>query len=400
MDCSEAPARSREYNMPMKFLQTALLALVVLQAGAVAEEQNPARAEADLKAVRAQIDEVRKALERDAGKRDKLSRELEESEKTIGGARGALDKLRQQRAEHTKRRAELGAARRTEATALERDREALAGQLRAAALIGDDEPLKLLLSQRDPAEAGRMLVYYRYFGAARAAQIESIRSRMREIDTLDAAVAAEEERLTALEKERQGELARLTSARDRRGRALTSLEAESKNRARELERLKGQQDGLEKLVRELRRALERIEKFPVDSKDAFAKLRGKLAWPVSGRVVATFGQTRAGGVKWDGLLLAGSQGAPVRAVYHGRIVYADWLSGLGLLTIIDHGDGYLSLYGHNERLYKEVGERVTAGDTIATVGDSGGRSRAELYFEIRKAGKPVDPKPWFKSAAP
>ena len=195
-------------------------------------------------------------------------------------------------------------------------------------------------------------------------------------------------------------MSRLQSARERRGRALVSLETESKNRARELARLKDQQGGLEKLVRELRRALERIDKFPTDSKDAFAKLRGKLAWPVAGKLLASFGQTRAGGVKWDGVLVSGSQGAAVRAVYHGRVVYADWLSGLGLLTIIDHGDGYLSLYGHNERLYKEVGERVTAGDTIATVGDSGGRSTPALYFEIRKAGRPVDPRPWFKSASP
>ncbi|MBC7973424.1 MAG: peptidoglycan DD-metalloendopeptidase family protein, partial [Myxococcales bacterium] len=190
------------------------------------------------------------------------------------------------------------------------------------------------------------------------------------------------------------------SARARRGRALATLETESKHRAKELDRLKDQQGGLEKLIRELRRALERIDKFPTDSKDAFAKLRGKLTWPVNGRLIASFGQTRAGGVKWDGLLLAGTSGTPVRAVYHGRVVYADWLSGLGLLTIIDHGDGYLSLYGHNERLYKEVGERVTAGDTIATVGDSGGRSAPALYFEIRKGGRPVDPRPWFKSAAP
>jgi septal ring factor EnvC (AmiA/AmiB activator) len=121
---------------------------------------------------------------------------------------------------------------------------------------------------------------------------------------------------------------------------------------------------------------------------------------VSGKLLASYGQVRAGGVKWDGMLVSGAQGTPVRAVYHGRVVYADWLSGLGLLTIIDHGDGYLSLYGHNERLYKEVGEKVTAGDTIATVGDSGGRQTPALYFEIRKAGRPVDPRPWFKSAAP
>jgi septal ring factor EnvC (AmiA/AmiB activator) len=365
-----------------------------------AQESNPAKAEADLKAVRTQIDKVRAEMDRDAGRRDKLTREIEESEKTVSSARGELDKLRRERAEHTAKRTELAGLRRTEETALARDREALAGQIRAASMIGTEEPLKLLLNQRDPAQAGRVLTYYQYFGRARASQIAAINGHLAEINTLDESLAREEERLSALEEQQRGQVAKLQSARDRRGRALVTLEAESKNRAKELERLKEQQGGLEKLVRELRRALERIEKFPTDSKDAFARLRGKLAWPVSGRLLASFGQVRAGGVKWDGVLVSGTQGSPVRAVYHGRVVYADWLSGLGLLTIIDHGDGYLSLYGHNERLYKEVGERVTAGDTIATVGDSGGRQAPALYFEIRKGGRPVDPRPWFRSAAP
>jgi murein hydrolase activator len=376
-----------------------LSAALAVGAGA-AEEPSPAKAEAELKAVRSQIDRMRADMERDAGRRDKLTRELEETEKTVSSARGELDKLKRERTLHNARRAELAAQRRAQESALGERRAALAGQIRAAHMIGQREPLKLLLSQRDPAQTGRVLTYYQYFGTARASQIAAINSHLAEISTLDAALAEEEARLTALEEQQRGELSKLQSARERRGRALVTLEAESKNRARELERLKDQQGGLEKLVRELRRALERIDKFPTDSKDAFAKLRGKLSWPVAGKLMASFGQTRAGGVKWDGVLLAGSQGSAVRAVYHGRIVYADWLSGLGLLTIIDHGDGYLSLYGHNERLYKEVGERVTAGDTIATVGDSGGRSTPALYFEIRKAGRPVDPRPWFKSATP
>ena len=377
-----------------------LLALCLASASLAADDPNPARAEADLKAVRSQIDKVKAEMERDAGRRDQLTRELEETEKTVSGARGELEKLRRERAVHTARRAELAAARRTEESALGERRAALAGQIRAASMIGQEEPLKLLLNQRDPAQTGRVLTYYQYFGRARAGQIAAINSHIAELATLDAGLAEEEARLVALEEQRKGELSRLQTARERRGRALVSLEAESKNRARELERLKDQQGGLEKLVRELRRALERIDKFPTDSKDAFAKLRGKLAWPVTGKVLASYGQIRAGGVKWDGVLLAGAQGAAVRAVYHGRVIYADWLSGLGLLTIIDHGDGYLSLYGHNERLYKEVGERVTAGDTIATVGDSGGRATPALYFEIRRAGRPVDPRPWFKSASP
>jgi septal ring factor EnvC (AmiA/AmiB activator) len=383
------------------FRALGLAALLIFTVAVTAEDQNPAKAEAELKAIKAQMDKVRADMERDAGKRDQLTKDIEESEKSVGSARTGLDQIRKERAVHNARRAELAGLRRTEETALAKDREALAGQLRAASMIGHEEPLKLLLSQRDPAQTGRVLVYYQYFGRARASQIAAINAHLGELTTLDASMAEEDERLAALEEQQKGQLARLTASRERRGRALVQLEAESKNRSKELDRLKDQQSGLEKLVRELRRALERIDKFPTDSKDAFAKLRGKLAWPVaSGRVSASFGQVRAGGVKWDGILVADAQGSPVRAVYHGRVVYADWLSGLGLLTIIDHGDGYLSLYGHAERLYKEVGERVTAGDTIATVGDSGGRSTPALYFEIRKGGKPVDPRPWFKNPAP
>ncbi len=142
---------------------------------------------------------------------------------------------------------------------------------------------------------------------------------------------------------------------------LASLEAQSHSRAQNLERLRSQQAGLEKLLRELRAAMER---FPIEGNDAFTRLRGKLAWPVSGQLLARFGEARAGGgVRWDGVLVGTERGAPVKAVCQGRVIYADWLPGLGLLTIVDHGDGYLSLYGHNERLYKAAGEHVAAGDT-------------------------------------
>jgi septal ring factor EnvC (AmiA/AmiB activator) len=268
-----------------------LLTVCLAFAASAANDPNPAKAEAELKAVRSQIDKVQAEMERDAGRRDKLTKELEETEKTVSGARGELDRLRRERAIHTARRAELAALRRTEESALGESRAALAGQIRAAHMIGQEEPLKLLLNQRDPAQTGRVLTYYQYFGRARASQIAAINSHIAELATLDAQVAEEEARLAALEDQRKGELSRLQTARERRGRALVSLEAESKNRARELEKLKDQQGGLEKLVRELRRALERIDKFPTDSKDAFAKLRGRLSLPVSGKLLPSFGPT-------------------------------------------------------------------------------------------------------------
>jgi septal ring factor EnvC (AmiA/AmiB activator) len=185
---------SRRRTVPL-----GLLILTLCLAGAVpAADPNPATAEAELKAVRSQIEKVQAEMERDAGRRDKITRELEEAEKTVSGARGELDKLRRERAVHTARRAELAAARRTEEAVLGERRAELAGQIRAASMIGQKEPLKLLLNQRDPAQTGRVLTYYQYFGRARAGQIAAINAHIAELATLDAGLAEEEARLEAL----------------------------------------------------------------------------------------------------------------------------------------------------------------------------------------------------------
>jgi septal ring factor EnvC (AmiA/AmiB activator) len=361
------------------------------------DRRNAAQTEQELSAIREQIERVRQQLDRDAAQRDQLARELRRSETSVAAVRSELDRLRRERGERNQRRAQLGAERRDRERELSLERDALAGQLRAAYLIGREEPLKLLLNQRDPARAGRMFAYYGYFGRARAQQIERIEENVARLGELDAALAAEEQSLVELERRQTVELQKLEAARAERGKVLVTLKSESRSRAANLARLQQQQAALERLLRELKRT---AEQFPVDSKAAFARLRGKLGWPVAGRLIARFGETRAGKLKWEGMLLATERGAPVRSVYHGRIAYADWLAGLGLLVIVDHGGGYLSLYGHNDSLYKQVGERVSAGDTIAAAGDSGGRPQTQLYFEIRRGGKPVDPRPWFRNRTP
>ncbi|MGH8326712.1 MAG: murein hydrolase activator EnvC family protein, partial [Steroidobacteraceae bacterium] len=178
--------------------------------------------------------------------------------------------------------------------------------------------------------------------------------------------------------------------------ALASLQARSRTHAERLARLEREQAGLESLLRRLRRRLARVPR----GHGEFPRLRGRLAWPVAGRIGASFGQARAGGLKWDGVLIYTARGAKVHAIDAGRVIFANWLPGLGLLIIIDHGGGYLSLYGHNERLYKKVGDAVGTGDVIAAAGETGGSARPELYFEICKGDRPIDPLPWFKSAAP
>ena len=375
----------------------------LLAPGATAAQEAKApdarKTEAELKAIRAEIDRVSGEVTRDQVEKDRLAKALKAAELSVSDMRLSLDQVRKERAVHAEKRAALADEKREREADLERERAALAGQLRAAYLIGREEPLKLLLNQKDPTRAGRMFAYYSYFGRARAEQIAHINENLARLGQLDGEMAAEDERLAALEAQRKSELQRLDDARARRGVVLASLQTEAKSRSETLERMKRQQSGLEKLLRDLKRAM---EKFPVtvDSNTAFGRLRGKLAWPVAGKLVARFGEERVGGVKWDGVLVATERGNPVRAVSPGRVVYADWLPGLGLLTIVDHGEGYLSLYGHNDRLYKAVGERVAAGEPVAAAGDSGGRARPEVYFEIRKQGRPVDPRPWFKSPDP
>jgi septal ring factor EnvC (AmiA/AmiB activator) len=360
-------------------------------------EADARKAEAELQAVKSEIERITRQVSAEQVERDRLTNELRTSELSVGKLRDALSEVRRERAERAARRAALTAEQRVRAAEVQHNRAALAGQLRAAYLIGRREPLKLLLNQKDPALAGRMFAYYSYFGRARAGQIKLIEDDLQRIAELDGELAAEDQQLAELEKRQRAQLHQLEQARTQRTQVLASLEAQSHTRAQNLERLRSQQAGLEKLLRELRTAMER---FPLEGNDAFARLRGKLAWPVSGRLLARFGDARAGGVHWDGVLVATERGAPVKAVCQGRVIYADWLPGLGLLTIVDHGDGYLSLYGHNERLYKAAGEPVAAGEPIAAAGDSGCSSRPELYFEIRKGGKPVDPRPWFRAANP
>jgi len=385
-------------SAPTIIIATALTAgLFGAALGFAAQSEKREATEAELKAVQSEIAKIKEQVDQDQVETDRLARELREAEVSVGESRQQLERIRKERLERTTRRAELAQEKHTREADISRERAALAGQMRAAYLIGREEPLKLLLNQKDPTRTGRLFAYYSYFSRARAGQIDRIEDDVTKLEELDGELEKEEAQLADLETSRREELAQLEGARSKRGQVLASLKAESRTRTAVLERLQREQAGLEKLLKQLRRA---IEKFPVDSNAAFARLRGKLAWPVVGKIVAQFGEQRAGGVKWDGVLVQTDRGSPVRTVYHGRIVFADWLPGLGLLAIVDHGQGYLSLYGHNERLFKAVGERVTAGDTIASAGDSGGSSRPELYFEIRKEGRPMDPRPWFKAAKP
>jgi len=376
--------------------------LIVAMAGGpgAADAQNerkatPAQKEAELKKVKSRIERVRKNVNQDIEKRDRLSVQLRDAELGVQQARRGLEALRAERIASESRLQELEREQAERDRELAAERGALAGELRAAYVNGREEQLKLLLNQQDPAGFGRMLAYYGYFGRARADRIGNIRDKLEHLALVREKIAAENERLKGLESQQENELAALRSAQQQRTRTVQAIESQIKSRGGELKRLESQAKGLEKLIADLRKALQNV---PVAKQAPFEPLRGKLPWPVQqGKVLARFGQPRAGGsMRWQGMMIGTDRGARVRAPFAGRVVYADWLPGMGLMIVLDHGGGYLSLYGHNEEVFRSVGDAVGAGDVIGAVGDSGGHNQPALYFEVRRGREPVNPENWLQ----
>jgi septal ring factor EnvC (AmiA/AmiB activator) len=305
-----------------------------------------------------------------------------------------MQALARERQQASERLAELQAEERRSRARLAGEQAVLAQQLRIAYMSGREEWLRLVLSQQDPADVGRQLVYYGYLTRQRSGLIDTVRHTVAELAGTVVAVAAERERLTKLESEQRERLAELEASRSERAAAVKQLEQQLQGRQGQLGRLREQAADLESLVEQLRQALAELS---LGGAEPFAESRGQLAWPADGRARHRFGEPRAdGGLRWDGTLLAARAGSAVRAVHHGRVVFADWLNGMGLLVVLDHGDGYMTLYGHNQDLVRDVGEWVGPGELLGHVGDTGGQAEAGLYFEIRKDGKPVNPKRWMR----
>jgi murein hydrolase activator len=348
--------------------------------------------EAELRQVRTRIEAIRKQIHADAERRDALSGQLKQADLEIQSARERLSAVRSRRIESEQKLAGLRNEQAETQRAVAGEREELGAELTIAYMNGRQEQLKLLLNQRDPAAVGRMMAYYGYFGRARAERITSITEHLAHLELLGESITTETARLRELEAENQRDVKALAGARQRRAQTLAEVQSKLRTRNDQLAKLQSDAQALEKLVEQLRRA---IEEFPELAEQPFQRVKGKLPWPIKGSLLAKYGQLRAGGpLKWQGVVIAAERGAQVRAPYYGRVVYADWLPGLGLLIVLDHGGGYMSLYGHNEQVYRRVGDRVAPGDALAAVGEAAGLGRPGLYLEIRKGKQTLDPQEW------
>ncbi|HEV7356997.1 MAG TPA: peptidoglycan DD-metalloendopeptidase family protein [Steroidobacteraceae bacterium] len=374
----------------------ALLAIVCTSSPAtVTEPQDSAQAKAKLAAVRARIAELTGRMGTQLAQRDSLSARVRETELVIASKRQRVEELHAAQITAERRRSELRADEARNLSALQGERDSLAAQARAAYMIGRQEELKLLLNQSNPATLGRTLTYYGYFAAQRSQKIKSIQGDETRLQQLVAQIEEQSQDLQKLEGAATKEIADLQHARAERTVAVAALTKKLESGNQELGSLKREEQAVEALVADLSRMM---QDFPTDPSQSFDRLRGKLPWPVVGRVVARYQAPRGGsggGVRWNGVMIEATHGAKVRAPFFGRVVYADWLQGLGLLMIVGHSGGYMTLYGHAEVLYKSVGDRVQPGDVIAALSDTEGKP--QLYFEIREGRKTVDPKLWLKT---
>ena len=348
-----------------------------------------------LRALRVRIEALQNELNEMRGTRAEARAQLRDSERRLGSQLKALRDTEARAKSESARLSALQSARTRARTELSARRQELDHAVRATYLLGKQDYLKLLLNQDDPARVSRTLVYYRYLAQARATRIEGLDTSLARLNILERQIGERVQDLAAVRARQLEQQQELKATRAERRELLAQLNEQVRNRSQEIELLKQDQERITRLVRALRDELARAP--TVETKIEKPGARGRWRLPVQGRIAARFGASKeVGDLRWRGIFLATPEGQEVKAVTRGRVVYADWLRGFGLLMVLDHGAGLMTLYGHNQSLYKGVGDRIEAGEAIAASGNTGGPAQPGLYFEIREHGEPRNPLDWCK----
>ncbi len=353
-----------------------------------------AETERRLALVRREIAELSTARQALEGERSDAARTLREADQSVDQASRALREIDAQIAVQETELDRLQGERNTLETRLGTQREALARLLRSAYALGHNEQLKLLLAQDRLDALARVMAYHRYFQRDRVTRIDSLLAELAELAEVVRRINVQRDALTSSRELQTAQMAELETQRDERRALLASLETRFKDADSRLKALGRDEQALTALLEQLRDIFADIP--DVEATVAFAKRRGQLSAPVPGKTLTAFGATLPDGRTSHGWLMDAPSGTGIRAIAHGRVAFADWLKGYGLIIILDHGEGWMSLYAQNDSLQRDVGEWVAAGDVLANAGSSGGQSQSALYFELRRNGQPVDPRGWFK----
>lgn len=392
--------------------------------------QTTRETERKLQKLRTELKGVAQERRQIEGQRGQASQQLREADEKVARTGRALAQTEAALREQGRALAEAEQRRSTLQGNLAQQHRELAGLLRAAYQLGNHAPLKLLLSQDTVADANRALAYHRYLQRERAQRITTLTADLKELEALQAQIAERKQKLQGTQQDQKQQAAALEADRRDRAKTVASLEERFKDQ-REKEQALGQDaKALETLLANLRAAAARAEaerraaarraaaekaaaeraarqaaaqgrpppptKVPPAVASAPAPKVGGLGWPLSGNLLARYGGKLPDGRTSSGVLIGAPAGSTVTAVADGTVVFSDWMTGYGMILIVDHGNGYMSLYAHNDTLLKDAGARVSRGDAVAKIGNSGGQGVTALYFELRRGGQPVNPDSWLQ----
>jgi septal ring factor EnvC (AmiA/AmiB activator) len=387
-------------NALTQYLRFGLLLSLIFWGPLALAAQQPQQKESEadrqkrmqLENVQEQIRASEQTIENQQVKQKFLTDLLRESEKEISDVARQLNTIANDKKSSQQKMASLTTERADLDKEKDQNKKLLAGQLSSMYIAGDHDYSKLLLNQQEPGKLERVLGYYQYLNRARTKnldRIETILARLAEIDTqLAEALIA----LDALEKKQRANQVQLNKHQQGRKITIAKIRKQLKNESQQLGQLKVNEQALTAAVTRIKSltstAIELI---------GLSHLKGQLGWPVQGKLNNRFGRQRRGSLRWKGVVIDSTTGTSVKTLHQGQVLFADWLKGFGWVIVVDHGNDFMSLYGHNQTLLKNVGEKVEAGEPIALVGKSGGQSRAGLYFEIRHQGIAINPAFWCKA---
>ncbi len=354
--------------------------------------QTDAEYQRQLDKLKTAISKITNDLDSVKSTRSELEKELQKSETRISELNQKVQHIQEALIDEKKQLAAL----QSERAALEEKRKTQqdqAGQyINAAYQLGQQSELKLLLNQEDPAKVSRLLTYYDFFIQAHSDKIQTYLNTLQRLAELEPAIVASTQKLQNDRQQLLQQQEKLRSSQAQRKTTLAKLNSDITAKQNSLQTLQRDRKRLQQLLDEMSQMLGNLA--PIGDSTPFSKRQGKMPWPTQGHIKSTFGSRRNGGLNWDGVFIESKEGTPVKAIHTGHVVFSDYLRGQGMLIIIDHGNGYMSLYAHNQTLLKDTGEWIQAGETIAKVGNSGGLSTPGLYFEIRRKGNPVNPAKW------
>ncbi|WP_369984853.1 murein hydrolase activator EnvC [Thalassolituus sp.] len=372
----------------MMLLRSTLLLMISLCLPAWADDQTR------LDEVKAEIKKLQSWLTDAREEHDELQQKLRKSDQDIAALLKEIEQTRARLREEQTRLKKLQAEQAQVRQLRNRHQTLLSQQIREARQMGDEAALRFWLTQDDPAQNQRMTRYFGYFNRARLENLTETIAELQRLDNLEVLIAEQQQALQETDTRLTSENNKLASRRSEQQTLLAKLNRQMTSESQRLKQREADRKRLESLLAEVETLVSNSPRH--NDEVPFKQMRGKLPRPLNGPVLAAFGNRNGSNARWEGWKIGTHEGADVTAVHHGRVVFSEWLRGFGLLLILDHGDGYLSLYAHNQTLLRDVGSWVNGGEIIATAGKSGGQQSAALYFEIRHKGRPQDPAAWLR----